>query len=358
MATRNRKPTAMIGRLFLYCFIVTMILFGNLNSPAADLTKPDEDDSQWIVYDGGDGPGAGKHLVFVTGDDEYRSEEGMPMLAKILSVRHGFKCTVLFAIDPKDGTIKPDHQTNIPGLDALDSADLMVIFTRFRHLPDDQMKHIVDFMNSGKPMIGLRTSTHAFNYPRESESPYAKFSFNSREPRGGFGQAVLGDTWINHHGHHGRESTRGVKNEKYTSHPVLRDVEDVWGPTDVYGVRNLTDDAQVLLYGQVVAGMSADDPPVEGKKNDPMMPVVWTKTYTGTSGKPSRVLCTTMGAANDLQSAGLRRLLVNACFWGLEMEDKIPVKANVDYVGEYEPTNFGFGTYKKGLKPTDYALEE
>src|SRR5579872_3293479 len=73
----------------------------------------------WIVFPGGDGAGKGKHIVLVSGDDEYRSEEGLPQLAKILSKHHGFKCTVLFAIDPASGEIKPDFQENIPGLEAL-----------------------------------------------------------------------------------------------------------------------------------------------------------------------------------------------------------------------------------------------
>src|ERR1700722_4338033 len=79
----------------------------------------------WVVYDGGDGPGKGKHIVFVSGDEEYRSEEGLPQLAKILAVHHGFKCTVLFSVDPKDGTINPNETQNIPGLEALQTADLM-----------------------------------------------------------------------------------------------------------------------------------------------------------------------------------------------------------------------------------------
>ena len=92
----------------------------------------------------------GKHIVLISGDEEYRSEESLPQLAKILSTYHGFRCTVLFAIDRKDGTVNPGQPDNIPGLEALDSADLMVILTRFRDLPDDQMKHIVDYVESGK----------------------------------------------------------------------------------------------------------------------------------------------------------------------------------------------------------------
>src|ERR1700758_1942569 len=96
----------------------------------------------WAVYPGGPGPGQGKDVVLISGDEEYRSEEALPQLARILAKHHGFKCTVLFAIDPKDGTINPNRRDNIPGLEALRSADLLVIFTRFRDLPDEQMKYL------------------------------------------------------------------------------------------------------------------------------------------------------------------------------------------------------------------------
>ena len=109
-------------------FMLSVILVTTVVS----LAQPAAAEDQWVVYEGKQGPGKGKHIVFVTGDDEYRSEEGMPQLAKILAVHHGFKCTVLFAIDSKDGTIKPDHQTNIPGTHFLNDADLMVLFLRFR----------------------------------------------------------------------------------------------------------------------------------------------------------------------------------------------------------------------------------
>src|SRR6059058_1463741 len=102
----------------------------------------------WVDYEGKKGPGQGKHIVFLSGDEEYRSEEGLPMLAKILAVRHGFKCTVLFSINPTDGTIDPVVQTNTPGMAALDSADLCVMALRFRELPDSQMKHFVDYVKT------------------------------------------------------------------------------------------------------------------------------------------------------------------------------------------------------------------
>jgi len=279
------------------------------------------------------------------------------MLAKILAVRHGFKCTVLFPINPADGTIDPLILTNIPGMAALDTADLCVMSLRFRELPDDQMGHFADYLNAGKPLIALRTSTHAFQYERNRRSTYAQYDWRNRDWPGGFGQQVLGETWVSHHGNHGKESTRGVLNAGCKDHPMLRGVADVWVPTDVYTVSHLPENAKVLIQGEVLAGMKAGDPPVDNAKNRPMMPVAWMRDYTSTRGKTSKVVTTTMGAAVDLENEGLRRFLVNACYWAAGLENKIPQKANVDYVGDYKPRWFGFGQFKKGVKPDDLKLE-
>ena len=307
----------------------------------------------WVVYEGKRGPGEGKHIVWVSGDEEYRSEEALPALAKTMAVHHGFKCTVLFAINPETGEIDPNTQTNIPGLHHLETADLMVLFTRFRELPDEQMKYIVDFTNSGKPVLGLRTATHAFSYTRNPNSPYAKYSCDGEVFSGGYGRQVLGETWISHHGHHGHESTRGLIDEEMVDHPIVRGVNDIWGPTDVYAVTELTGDAQVLVHGQVLSGMKPTDEP---KPDTPTMPLAWVKSYVGEQSFPSRVFCTTMGASVDLESEGLRRLLANACYWCTGLEDSIPDAGIVDFVGPYQPTYFGFGDFKKGLRPSDYRL--
>lgn len=316
----------------------------------------DKSDQLWCQYVGEEGPGQGKHIVLIAGDDEYRSEQAMPMLGKILAVRHGFKCSVLFPINPADGTIKPDHQTNIPGMHLIDSADLVILGLRFRNLPDEQMQHFVKHVDAGKPIIGVRTSTHAFNYPGDSTSKYKNYGFNNRDWKGGFGQQVLGDTWINHHGGHKSQSTRGMIADSNQDNPIVNGCTDVWGPSDVYGIRNLPESANVLLYGQVLSGMSPDDSPVKGQKNDPMMPLAWTKGYESKSGKTARIFCTTMGASTDFQSEGLRRLIVNASYWCLGLESSIPEAANVDYVDSYEPTEFGFGNYQAGLVPADFNL--
>jgi len=318
-----------------------------------------------VVYEGEKGPGKGKHIVFLAGDEEYRSEEGLPMMAKILSVHHGFKCTVLFSLNPETGEIDPNNQKNIPGMETLKTADLVVMLWRFRALPDDQMKYFVDYYESGKPIIALRTSTHAFNYPKESQSIYKKYSFNSGEWKGGFGKQVLGETWVAHHGAHKKEATRGIITDSAKGHPVLKGVTDIFGDSDVYTATPPAD-ANVLVLGQVLVGMNPTDPPVEGKqkptdkfeKNNPLQPIVWTREYKNEAGKTNKILTTTLGAATDLQNEGLRRLLVNGSFWALGMEKSIPAKANVDYVGEFKPTMYGFNGGKKGTKPSDYELKK
>ena len=126
-------------------------------------------------------------------------------------------------------------------------------------------------------------------------------------------------------------------------------MEDVWGPTDVYGVGRLRGSPDILIEGQVLSGMDPSDAP---KADTPTMPVAWIRKYTGDENKTSRVFCTTMGAAPDLKCADLRRLLLNAACWC--RDEEIDGNNCVDTVGEFNPTYFGSGTHRKGLHPSDY----
>lgn len=323
------------------CLIFSLLLF----STAARA-------NDWLTFLPKDGSGQGKHIVLLAADHEYRSEEGFPMLAKILSQRHGFKCTVLLPIDA-DGTINPNNVTSLPGASALDSADLIVMGLRFRAWPDEIMSHFVEAYRRPTPIIGLRTSTHAFSYPAASKTAFR--SFND------FGKFVLGEQWVNHWGQHKREATRGIIEPSAKDDPILRGVTDVFGDTDVYEAYP-TADSKILLRGQVLRGMSPDDPPASYKKkratdkqeqdiNDPMMPIAWTRERPNEYGKRFRVFCTTLGSATDLQNEGLRRLLVNAVYWSLNKN--IPDKADVDYVAPYKPSAYGFNGFRKGVKPAD-----
>lgn len=324
---------------------------------ALAFTLPVRAADPWLEVRGVAGPGKGKRVVLVSGDEEYRSEEALSQLAKILGLHHGFDCTVLYAIDPATGTIDPNKNDNIPGLEKLGTADVMVIATRFRNLPDEQMRHIDAYLKAGKPVVAMRTATHAFNIPEGRT--YRRWSWDNpaADFTQGFGRQVLGETWISHHGGHGSESTRGIAAPGAEGHPILRGIApgSIWGPTDVYGVRlPLPGDSRPLVLGAVLAGMKPDSEPVKGEKNEPMMPVAWTKSYAVDGGPQGRSFTTTMGAATDLVAEGTRRMLVNACYWAAGLEDKIPPVSKVDVVGTYEPTPFGFNGAKKGLAPADY----
>ena len=313
--------------------------------------------------------GKGKRIVLISGDEEYRSEEGLSQLGKILSTHHGFHCTVLYAIDPATNFINPEVRDNILGLEALRTADLMIILTRFRELPDEQMHFIDEYVHSGRPIIGLRTATHAFDYKDDSTSNFRHYGYRDKSKwPGGFGKQVLGETWISHHGHHAVQSTRGVIAPEGSQHPIIQGCENIWGPSDVYTVTGLPPTAQKLVMGQVLQGMNATDKPVEGdyeieqrgrklvkRPNDPMMPVAWTNTFATRGGKTARVFTTTMGASTDLANEGLRRLVVNAVFWSLKMEPKIGKRTKVDLVGLYQPTAFGFGKHLRDKKPSDFS---
>lgn len=324
--------------------VVGLILFSHT------LSAQESKEPLWVVYDGFKGPASGKHVVLIAGDEEYRSEEALPQLGKILAKHQGFKCTVLFPIDPKTGEIHPNI-SNIPGLEALKTADLMIIATRFRNLPEEQMQHIADYIEAGKPIIGMRTATHAFN---GMKGKFAKYNNGgAKDYEGGFGRQVLGEKWISHHGAHGSQSTRGILNKDEAKHPILTGIKDgdIWGPTDVYGANPLKP-ATILVHGQVLKGMKSTDEPLPGKKNEPMMPVAWTREYKG-----GRIFTTTMGASQDLEAAGSRRMLVNAALWCVGLEKEITPTLAVDIVGEYRATRFGFNTFTKGVRPSAHQMK-
>jgi len=283
------------------------------------------------------------HVVLLAGDEEYRSEEMMPQLARILE-KNGFRCTVLLSQNAK-GEIDPEATNNLPGLKALETADLCIMLLRFRSWPDEDMAHFVRYWESKKPIIALRTSTHAFRYAGNSTSKYRKFSFDSREWPGGFGKQVLGETWVSHWGNHGSQGTR---THAVASHAMLTGVGSIFVTTDVYEAHPPAT-AQVLLRGEVVDGMTATAPAATGLKgtalgteqllNSPMMPVLWVQ---------DQIVTTTLGAGVDLLDPSLRRLLVNAAFW--TTTGSVPSTVNADLVGPYEPSPFGFGRFRRGIR--------
>ena len=302
-----------------------------------------------LVFQGTDGPGKGKHIVFLAGDHEYRSEESLPELARILAKHHGFKCTVLFDLD-KDGNIGAGEPQNIPGTEALDSADLAVVFLRFQQLPAEQMKHLDAYLNRGGPVIGMRTATHGFKTSKDD--PFAKYSYDSKVSgyELGFGHQVLGQTWVGHYGKNHSQSTRITIVPEKASHPILRGVKDVWVQAGAY-VGKPTD-GEILTMAQPLNGMT---PESSADATKPPMPSEWTRTYKSTSGKTGRVFTSLYGTPEDMLNDGYRRMLVNGCFWALGMEDSVKPDLNIAFVGPFKPNTFGGGSYARGIKPEMYA---
>lgn len=302
-----------------------------------------------LVYDGGDGPGAGKHIVFIAGDHEYRSEESLPALGRIMAKHFGFKCTVLFNIDPKSGEIVAGTPSNIPGMEALDTADLAVVFLRFQNLPAEQMEHFDAYLNRGGPVVGMRTATHAFQIP--DGKPFAKYSFKSKDDDYdlGFGHQVLGQTWVGHYGRNHKQSTRITAIESKGNHPILSGVKDVWVQAGAYVGKPI--DGEILTMAQPLEGMTPDSPVVESL---PPQPSEWTRVYQSPSGKEGRVFTSLYGTPEDLTNDGYRRLMVNGMFWAIGLEDAIEADMNIALVGPFNPNTYGNQTHALGIKPEMY----
>lgn len=233
-------------------------------------------------------------VVFVTGDHEYSSEATMPLLAAELEKNYGMRTIVLKS--------SPDHtsEENIPGLEALKEADLAVFFLRWRRLPADQVKLIEDYLKTGKPVVGFRTTTHAFNYPEGHElekwNAFGELALNS--PPGWGGEA--------NHTHYGHKSTTEVSViPEAADSPILTGVdENFHAKSWLYTVLPdyPTEGSTPLLMGH----------PVNPDKADAIdHPVAW----TGTNSYGGKVFMTTLGHPEDFALEPFQRLVVNGIHW-------------------------------------------
>ena len=307
-----------------------------------------EDDR--VVYEGQEGPGKGKHIVFIASDHEYRGEETCPAIARILAKRMGFKCTVLFG-QTKEGVIK-QGSSHIPGMEVLKEADMLFLFLRFVHPDDASMAHFEAYLDRGGPVLGLRTTTHAFN---GLKGKYAKYNFKGKDDyEGGFGRQILGETWnprkgAGHYGRNHKYSTRMHVVPEQAEHPVMRGVKDMHAMAGAYSARPMPNSV-ILATNQVLKSMKPDAEPLENK---PPQPAAWVRTYKSASGKEGRVFCSTQGASQDIVSEGVRRMIINATLWCMGMEDAIKPDLDVSFVGPYNPTDFSFKPSIKDAKPAD-----
>lgn len=248
-------------------------------------------------------------MVFVTGDDEYRSEYTQPALAAILEKHHGLRTTVCYARP------RPEFNKNVEGLEALKTADLAVFFLRWRELPEEQLERILAYEASGGPLAGFRTSTHTFKYP----------AGHPREPENdGFPLRAFGARWTRHHGH-----LSTTRTELATRHEVLNGVNPVMTlPSWLYTVNPLQGPCVPLLTGHAIN-------PQNGR-NDGPQPLAWVKQE-----RRRRVFFTTAGHPDDFRNADFRRLAVNGILWALGRKVP-PAGANVDWPTPYDPPASGF----------------
>ncbi|MGJ8655686.1 MAG: PVC-type heme-binding CxxCH protein [Akkermansiaceae bacterium] len=309
------------------------------------------------------GKANGKHVVLLAGDEEYRSEESMPMLGQVLA-NNGFKCTVLFSMDKNNKFVDPNNQKSLSNPKALSSADAIIMAVRFRNWDEPTFDKFNAAFERGVPIVSLRTTTHAFKID-DKKAKYHKFNWRSKVKgwEGGFGRQVLGETWVNHHGAHAKQGTLTVTEKNNAKHPVLNGVGEIFGRTDVYGAAPL-EPSTILLRGAVTDSLAPTSKPIAGDKNDPMMPVAWVRDFKQKNGKVNKVLTTTMGSADDLSDEDLRRLVVNGIYWGLGMD--VPAKADVTPQSAYNPTFYGIKeiandprtTFRKNHTPEDFIILE
>ena len=317
-----------------------MIMFG-LASPLISA------DQEVLKFEGKSGA---KTIVLVAGDEEYRSEESMPMLAKILSKHHGFNCIVLFSWDNSGQYIDPNGQANVKGWHYLNDADLMIIGTRFRTPSKVDCDIIASYLKAGNPVIGFRTATHGFK---------GKDLIAEGLTLHAFGPQIIGDGWVSHHGRHKKQGARGVIEKANAAHSILNSVTDVFAPSDVYGIKALTTKDTILLRGAVTQSLAPNSEMIPGPKNNPMQPLAWLHPYQIKGGKQGMTFATTMGSSVDFVNEDLRRMLINASYFLLGLE--VPKKANVDYIDPFYPSFYsanGKVWAKRKLQISEFALGE
>lgn len=314
-----------------------------------------------LVFEGdASKPGKAKHIVLLAGDEEYRSEEAMPMLAQILADQ-GFKCTVLFSMDEDNKFISTKNQKSLSNPAALDSADAILMSLRFRNWSDKTFDTFSAAFERGIPVSGLRTSTHAFKVPKESA--YHKYDWRSSVEawKGGFGRQVFGETWVSHWGAHAKQGMNTYPIEANKSHPILRGVDKIFCRSDLYEAKPLQP-STILLEGQITETLERDSKELtEDKKGAVRQPCAWTREFKHENGKISKIFTTTMGSSEDLTDENLRRLVINSIYYGLDLE--VPEKTKVDYISNYVPTFYGTKDFGKddprrlpvpNMKPVDY----
>jgi len=229
------------------------------------------------------------HVMFIVGESEYHSHESMPPVAREIESKYDVKATVSICSD-----LSPNPNHEFPGLEALADADLAVFYTRFRQIPDKQVEMIEAYLDSGRPVVGLRTATHAFRYPEGAKYQ----SWND-----GFGQSLFGTPWRFHYGHESSTDVRVIP--EMADHPILKGVPGGFHVRSwLYYVLPLPDTCKPLMMGTSIG------PSHKEERED--NPVAWTNVHKG-----GRVFYTSMGHPEDFGIKPFRTLLINGIIWAL-----------------------------------------
>lgn len=297
--------------------------------------------------------GRAPRVVFLTGDEEYRSEESMPMLAGILRRDYGFRAILCFAVDDK-GRVDPQNMRTATGIGSLKGADLLVMYLRWREYPWETLKYVLDYAESGRPIIAFRTSTTPFRYRGEMyprKIPGGKAAYGV----GTFGdmntpwvRRVLGQLYCGHHGPNTGTAVDIVKEQR--EHPILRGVKPFVCRSWLYKTMPFEGKVTLLLRGRSVDAkqIAAARP---ARIREPY-PVAWLWSYKTTSGKQTRVFYTSLGHPEDFRAPSLRRLAVNAILYLLGRE--VPSGgAWTDFTRAYDPNPHGVGSHKRNVEPAD-----
>ncbi len=235
-------------------------------------------------------------IAFLTAESEYNSNMTLPVFAHELLLTKGVNCE--FAVGkPIEG---PKDVHNIENLQILEDADLAVIFVRRRGLPPEQMDLVKNYISRGKPVLGIRTASHAFS-PLLSKGQSADFLAGLDQwPE--FDEEILGGNYKNHFSNQTITVISVVPGME--SHPLLKDVtiDNFTSSDGIYRNQSLrSDKAQVILFGTITG--------------QPSQPLLWTN-YTG----KNNVIYTSMGSVHDWQNESFRQIMRNSVTYLLNME--------------------------------------
>lgn len=223
------------------------------------------------------------HVVFIIGEREYETKTTLPEFAHSELEYRGIRSTFVHA--------KSDDPNNFPGIEAIKEADLILISVRRRTPPKEQLDLIRRHLEAGKPLVGIRTASHAF----DAKLPDAKHASWAT-----FDRDILGAHYQNHYGHKPQDPPNVIR-KLDTSHPVLTGIPaTAFAVTSsLYKSRDLAETVTPLLVGEV-KGISEVEP------------VAWVNT-----AQNRRVFYTSLGSPDDFKLPAFRRLLLNGILWSL-----------------------------------------